>query len=68
MSSHFGVNVDGKVLLKTLHDYVGYIFTINLNWRVVGGFSSGCANTQWSALLPFKSGYTLELRQYIRGF
>ncbi len=37
----FGVSADGKVLLKTLHAYVGYVFVINLTWPGTGRFLRG---------------------------
>ncbi|MDT8372023.1 MAG: cytochrome b/b6 domain-containing protein, partial [Gammaproteobacteria bacterium] len=33
-----GVTDDGKILLKTLHIYFGYVFAINLGWRIIWGF------------------------------
>jgi Ni/Fe-hydrogenase 1 B-type cytochrome subunit len=32
-----GVTNDGKILLKTIHVYVGYVFVLNLLWRLVWG-------------------------------
>lgn len=63
----FGVSADGKVLLKTLHAYVGYIFAINLTWRLVWAFV-GNTHARWRAILPVGSGYATALRQYVRGF
>ena len=36
-----GVSTDGKILLKTWHDYVGYIFVINMGWRLLWSFIGG---------------------------
>ncbi len=58
----FGVSADGKVLLKTMHTYVGYVFAINLSWRLTWAFV-GNWHARWRALLPFKSGYSGELCQ-----
>ncbi len=63
----FGVSADGKVLLKTLHVYVGYVFAINLGWRFVWAFIGG-VHARWRAMLPFRRGYVHSLRQYVRGF
>ncbi len=63
----FGVNADGKVLLKTLHVYVGYVFAINLAWRVTWAFV-GSPTARWRVILPVGRGYTDSLRQYVRGF
>ncbi len=62
----FGVSADGKILLKTLHVYVGYVFTINLTWRLTWAFV-GSSRARWLALLPIGRGYTEALRQYVRG-
>lgn len=66
-AASFGVSADGKVLLKTLHAYVGYVFAINLLWRLVWGFIGG-THARWRAVLPFGTGYTNSVRQYLRGF
>jgi Ni/Fe-hydrogenase 1 B-type cytochrome subunit len=29
-----GVSNDGKILLKTVHVLIGYVFTLNLVWRL----------------------------------
>ncbi len=63
----FGVSADGKVLLKTFHTYVGYVFAANLGWRFVWAFIGG-SSARWRALLPFGAGYTRSLREYVRGF
>ncbi len=61
----FGVSADGKVLLKTLHVYVGYVFAINLSWRLVWAFI-GSLSARWRAILPFGTGYGATLREYVR--
>lgn len=63
----FGVSPDGKILLKTLHVYVGYVLAVNLGWRFVWAFI-GSTGARWRALLSFGAGYTSTLRQYVRGF
>ncbi|HET6566106.1 MAG TPA: cytochrome b/b6 domain-containing protein [Xanthomonadales bacterium] len=63
----FGVSPEGKVLLKTLHVYVGYVFATNLVWRFIWAFIGG-AQARWRALLPFRAGYARSLREYVRGF
>jgi cytochrome b len=65
-ASTFGVSDEGKLLLKTLHVYVGYVFAVNLLWRLVWGFLGG-HYARWRAVLPFGRGYGGELRNYIRG-
>ena len=34
-----GVTNDGKILLKTVHVWIGYVFALNLLWRFVWGSS-----------------------------
>jgi len=60
----FGVTSDGKILLKTLHTYVGYAFSINVAWRVVWGFV-GNRYARWPAILPLEKGYISVLRGYL---
>ncbi len=59
----FGVSTDGKVLLKTIHVIVGYVFATNLLFRLIVGFI-GKAHEKWSKVLPFKKGYTKELIEF----
>ena len=46
-----GVTVDAKIMLKTIHVTIGYIFAINLIIRLVMGFI-GSSNDMWSQTLP----------------
>jgi len=61
-----GVPSDGKILLKTVHVYIGYIFALNLTWRIVWGFI-GSRYARWSAILPFGSAYRTQLSAMING-
>lgn len=63
----FGVSSEGKILLKTLHVYAGYVFAVNLAWRVVWAFAGG-AHARWRAMLPLGPHYVVALRRYLRGF
>ena len=63
---NFGVSLEGKVLLKTLHTYIGYIFVFNLSWRIIWGFV-GSPYARWSKVLPFRKGYKKALVTYIQG-
>lgn len=56
---------DGKVALKTLHVWIGYVFLINLTWRLIWGFI-GSASARWSAVLPGGKGYVSALATSIR--
>lgn len=62
----FGVSGDGKILLKTLHVYVGYCFVLNIAWRLIWGFV-GNRFARWSFILPVKKGYVTGLRGYLNG-
>lgn len=59
-----GVNIDGKVLLKTVHVYIGYVFVINLAWRLIWGFVGG-KYSRWKMILPLGKDYFSSLREYI---
>jgi len=56
----FGISTDGKVLLKTIHVVVGYVFAINLLFRLLIGFI-GKAHERWHKVLPFNKGFMQEL-------
>lgn len=62
-----GVSNDGKILLKTLHVWIGYVFTLNLSWRIIWAFIGG-RYSRWSAFLPFRRGYAKETCNYITDF
>jgi cytochrome b len=59
-----GVTNDGKVLLKTVHVWIGYVFAANLLWRLVWAFIGG-PYARWRGLLPFGPGYAGEVSRYI---
>ena len=59
-----GVSTEGKILLKTVHVLIGYVFTINLLWRLIWAFI-GSPTARWGAILPIGSSYLNELRAYI---
>lgn len=59
-----GVTNDGKILLKTVHVWIGYLFAVNLLWRVVWAFI-GTRHARWRAILPGGRGYMGEVRDYI---
>ena len=46
-----GVTDDGKILLKTVHVWIGYVFALNLTWRLVWAFIGG-THARWRAILP----------------
>ena len=64
-ASDLDVSNDGKIALKTLHVYVGYVFVLNLAWRLVWGFVGGL-NSRWSRILPGGRGFGRELGSFIK--
>lgn len=62
-----GVAVEGKILLKTVHVLIGYIFALNLFWRILWAFVGG-PDARWRAILPGGRGYLKELKRYIADF
>lgn len=62
----FGVSAEGKVLLKTLHTYVGYVFAVNLGWRLIWAFV-GNTHARWKAILPVGRGFSAAIGGYLRG-
>ncbi len=59
----FGISTDGKILLKTIHVIVGYVFATNLFFRIVIGFI-GKAQERWGQTLPFNKGFSKELSDF----
>ena len=59
----FGVTTEGKILLKTIHVFIGYVFAVNLLFRLVIGFV-GKAHERWGKVLPFKAGFSQELSDF----
>ena len=55
------------VVLKTVHVYAGYVFVLNLLWRIVWAFI-GSRFARWSALLPMGRNYGAQLASFVRGF
>jgi len=60
-----GASNDGKILLKSTHVVVGYVFTINLLWRLVWGFIGG-PYSRWKAVLPVGRGFIAALSSQLR--
>lgn len=61
-----GVTNDGKILLKTVHVYIGYVFALNLAWRLVWGFVGG-RFARWKSILPFVGQYWNQHRAFLSG-
>jgi len=62
----FGVSDEGKILLKTIHVWIGYVFVANLAWRLFWAFVGG-PYARWRGLLPGGAGYRREVQTYLRG-
>ncbi len=60
-----GITPEGKILLKTIHVYVGYAFVANLIWRIIWGFA-GNHYARWKTILPFGKGYLGDLSKYVK--
>lgn len=56
-----------KVTLKTVHVWVGYVFVVNLIWRLIWTFM-GNRYARWGAILPGGKGYLTALRRYVVSF
>ena len=61
-----GVSTDGKILLKTVHVYIGYVFVINLCWRIIWGFI-GSHHSRWTTIYAFGKNYRKSLLAYMNG-
>lgn len=58
------MSTDGKILLKTWHVYFGYIFVINLAWRLIWAFI-GSESARWKNILPLGSSYKKQMCQFL---
>lgn len=55
-----GISGEAKVLLKTIHATIGYVFVLNLLWRLIWGFI-GNHYARWKQFLPFGRNYSQPL-------
>jgi cytochrome b len=62
-----GVGTPGKVTLKSVHAWVGYVFALNLLWRFVWAFL-GNRYARWRSFLPGGKGYLHAIRSYVAAF
>jgi len=56
-------SLDAKIMLKTIHVVIGYVFVLNLAVRVIWGFV-GNRFARWGSMLPGK-GFASELKDYL---
>ncbi len=59
-----GLSRDGKIILKTVHVWIGYAFALNLLWRLVWAFIGG-PYARWRTILPGGRGYVSETSRYV---
>jgi cytochrome b len=64
-TGELGLSLEGNVRLKVVHVIVGYVFVLNLCWRIVWGFV-GNHYARWRQVLPFGRGFSAELARYVR--
>lgn len=62
----FGVSSEGKILLKTVHVYFGYVFAINLLLRLIW-FFIGNTFARLRSISLFQKGFLASLSTYIKG-
>lgn len=62
-SKLLGVSNDGKILLKTVHVSIGYVFATNFLFRILVGFI-GKAHERWSKALAFDNGVVKDLKVF----
>lgn len=63
-SKKFGMSVEGRALMKTVHVLIGYVLVVNLLWRIVWAFIGG-PHARWRAILPFGSRWVANLKSYL---
>ena len=61
-----GVSSDGKILLKTIHVFIGYFFVLNLLWRFIWAFF-GNRFSRWKSILPIGKAYWRSIGAYLAG-
>jgi cytochrome b len=59
-----GVTNPGKVALKTIHAWIGYVFALNLLWRLIWAFL-GNRFARWREMLPVGHAYFQAMRSYV---
>ncbi len=63
-SSEIGASTEGKILLKSVHVWIGYAFAANLLVRLVWAVI-GPSSARFRAMLPMGRGYTDDLKRHI---
>jgi cytochrome b len=65
-SKSLGISTDGKIALKTVHIYIGYVFVLNLFWRGIWGFICD-RHSRWTTIYAFGKDYRKSLLSFIYG-
>jgi cytochrome b len=66
LGRELGLSAPGKILLKTVHVWFGYVLAANLAWRLVWAFI-GTPFARWRAILPWGRDYGRALTAYLGG-
>lgn len=66
-ASDLEISNTGKVTLKTVHAWIGYVFVFNLLWRFAWAFL-GNRYARWRSILPGGKGYFHAVRSYAAAF
>jgi Ni/Fe-hydrogenase 1 B-type cytochrome subunit len=64
-SKNLGVSSDGKILLKTVHVYIGYVFAVNLVWRWFWMWV-GSRYSKWYSFFPYGKIYVRSFFRQLR--
>lgn len=64
--NHRALGIEDEIVLKKLHVLIGYVFVLNLAWRLIWGFIGG-RYSRWSRILPLGRGYVQRAREYAAG-
>lgn len=66
-AADLGISPAGRVTLKTIHVWLGYLMALNLLWRFVWAFF-GNKYARWRAILPGGRGYLRTVEAYLMAF
>jgi cytochrome b len=63
-AEELGIPPERESALKAVHTLMGYVFVLNLAWRLVWAFVGG-RYSRWRAFLPFGRGWLAETKAHI---
>ena len=64
LAGDLGISATGRVTIKTVHVWLGYVMAANLFWRLVWAFF-GNRYARWRSMLPGGPGYWHALQAYV---